>query len=321
MRAVADAGPLSCQRHFQRRWGDLRDPHVRDLAWLLDSPDLLDPSAPQWEGKIATLGAEAGSGAASWMRELDCAPAALHAFLELPPYARLGRYAEKLMAFYFRRQGILLAHGLQVQAGKDGTVGEFDFLLRRGDQLVHWEFATKFYLLREAPAGPSEADCFVGPSLADTLGAKMGKILQRQLALGKHPAAQPLLPHPVASAGALVKGWLFYRQGGAAREVPGVSAAHCRGSWCPLEELEPDPGQVYAILPRLAWLAPARLALEQAVPAASLRESLAERFASGGLPQLVALLEPDGSHAVETSRIFVVPDDWGARAIRSRSPA
>lgn len=316
MRPLADAGLTSCQRRFQRRWDDLRDPHVRALAWLLDSPDLLDPSAPQWRGRIATLGAQAGSGAAPWLRDLDRAPAALHAFLDLQPYARLGRYAEKLMAFYFRREGILLAHGLQVQGDKGGTVGEFDFLLRRGDALAHWEFATKFYLLQEAPAGASGADCFVGPSLADTLGAKMGKILQRQLALGQHPAAQPLLPGPVAAAGALVKGWLFYRQGGGVRQVPGVSAAHCRGSWCPLEELDPVPGQLYAILPRLWWLAPARLDLDQAMPAAALRENLAQRFASGGVPQLVALLEPDGAQARETSRLFVVPDDWGARAVQ-----
>src|SRR5690606_14285783 len=138
--------------------------------------------------------------------------------------------------------------------------------------------------------------------------------LQRQLALAQHPAAQPLLPRPVAVAEALIKGWLFYRQGRQAREVPGVSPAHCRGSWCPLEEMEPVPGRLYAILPRLAWLAPARMALDQAMHRAAVRDSLARRFAAGGAPQLVALLEPDGAHARETSRVFVVPNDWGERA-------
>jgi hypothetical protein len=283
---------------------------------------LLDPLAPQWQGRIASLGEDAGREAASWLRELDCAPAELHASLGLSPYARLGRYAEKLMAFYFRRQGILVAHGLQVQAGKSGTVGEFDFLLQRGADLLHWEFATKFYLLQAAPlqgqgqgpAGRSEADYFVGPNLADTLGAKMSKILQRQLALGQHPAAQPLLPQPVAVAQALVKGWLFYRRDGALPAAFGVSQAHCRGFWCALADLEPAPGQLYAILPRLSWLAPARLALADALSATALRQRLSEHFATDRMPLLVALLEPSGQHAIETGRGFVVPDDWGMRA-------
>ena len=31
-------------RSFHRKWGHLARPHVRALAWLLDSPDLLDPA-------------------------------------------------------------------------------------------------------------------------------------------------------------------------------------------------------------------------------------------------------------------------------------
>ncbi len=45
----------TCQDGFHRRWGHLRDPHVRTLAWLLTAPDLLDLQAPQWRGLIATL--------------------------------------------------------------------------------------------------------------------------------------------------------------------------------------------------------------------------------------------------------------------------
>ena len=36
----------SYQAGFERRWGHLRRPHVRALAWLLDAPDLLDPALP-----------------------------------------------------------------------------------------------------------------------------------------------------------------------------------------------------------------------------------------------------------------------------------
>ena len=124
-------------------------------------------------------------------------------------YTRLGLYAEKLMAFYYQQHGQLVAHGLQVRATRNDTVGEFDFLLDAGpDGVEHIEFATKFYLLEGSAA--SRFDTFVGPNLADSLGAKMRKIVDKQLALASHPAAQALLPRPVLRARALVKGWLFY---------------------------------------------------------------------------------------------------------------
>ncbi|HEX7634981.1 MAG TPA: DUF1853 domain-containing protein, partial [Noviherbaspirillum sp.] len=54
MRAPTDPLP-SHQAQFHRRWNHLNDPHVRTLAWLLDAPDLLDPQAPQWQGRIASI--------------------------------------------------------------------------------------------------------------------------------------------------------------------------------------------------------------------------------------------------------------------------
>ncbi len=154
MPAVPETNPIeSCQARFHRRWQHLNDPHVRALAWLLDAPDLLDPQAPQWRGLIATLTGVPDRQAIAWLAELDAAPDALHAYLDIGPYTRLGRYAEKLMAFYFQHRGTLFAHGIQVRAGKNHTVGEFDFLLREGDALLHLEFATKFYLLESSGAG------------------------------------------------------------------------------------------------------------------------------------------------------------------------
>src|ERR1039457_572327 len=98
------------QAQFDRRWNHLNDPHVRDLAWLLDSPDLLDPNAAQWQGKIATVSDRMSQPLRDWLAELDHAPRALHAYLNLEAFTRLGRYAEKLLAFYFQHQGILFAH-------------------------------------------------------------------------------------------------------------------------------------------------------------------------------------------------------------------
>src|SRR5882757_9082161 len=95
------------QLQFHERWGDLNDPHVRALAWLLYAPDLLDSHATQWQGRIATLAATLSSDIDAWLHTLDRQPEALHRYLDLQPFARLGRYAEKLMAFYLEHQGML----------------------------------------------------------------------------------------------------------------------------------------------------------------------------------------------------------------------
>ena len=313
-----DASALFHQAQFHQRWSFLRDPQVRDLAWLLDAPDLLDADAARWEGKITRLPDDAAASAIPWLKQLDADPSALHAYLAITRFTRLGRYAENLLAWYFQHQQTLIAHGLQVRAGKDATVGEFDFLLKQGDDLLHWEFATKFYLLNShdpAYAEVQQADYFVGPNLADTLGKKIRKILDRQLLLGQHQAAQALLPQPVARAQALIKGWLFYRHG----EVPpvaslGITEGHCRGWWCTLEELESHVGETVMQLPRLSWLAPAQRPVSEGMDKSRLRLSLEEHFALDPMPVMVATMERCGDVLQERDRGFVVPDDWQRKA-------
>lgn len=287
---------------------------MRALAWLLFAPDLLDVHAPQWSGKIGTLPENLLDDVDDWLQHLDRQPDVLHSYLNLQAFARLGRYAEKLMAFFLEQKGVLFAHGVQVRAGKNSTIGEFDFLLRIKEQLIHWEFATKFYLLESSGAG-EDADYFVGPNLADTLGAKMHKILDRQLLLSSHPAAQIHLPEPVSCAQALVKGWLFYPEDEMQQSsLFGTSAEHCRGFWCTFSETMNLNAERYAILPRLQWLAPAKLALQQTMDKQALQNYLAQYFIDDTMPVLVALLDVNGEIALETNRGFIVPDDWRTRA-------
>lgn len=301
------------QAQFHRRWNHLTDPHVRTLAWLLDAPDLLEPHAVQWQGRIASIGA-VGEATEDWLISVDQSPADLHAYLDIQPFTRLGRYAEKLMAFYLQHQGLLVAHGVQVRAGKSDTIGEFDFLLRQGEALVHWEFATKLYLLETSGSG-HQADYFVGPNLADTLGAKVRKIMDRQLSLSQHPAAQLLVPEPILLAQALVKGWLFYHGETPVPVQPaGISRAHCRGFWCAEEELENIAGEHFVVLPRLSWLAPAKAGKDAVLDRSALRETVAAHFREAKTPLLLASLEPSGGWMLEVDRGFVVPNDWRSRA-------
>jgi hypothetical protein len=310
------------QARFERRWGHLRCARVRALAWLLDAPDLLDADDPQWGGRVATLGPvtpETGR----WLAELDLDLAPLDALLGTRPPTRLGLYAEKLMALYFAHQGRLVAHGVQVRAARNDTVGEFDFLLEDHDgdgpcRLEHIEFATKFYLLQEGVHGQllESFDAFVGPNLADSLGRKMRKVFDQQLELGKHPAARAVLPRPVTSAKALVKGWLFY-PAGAYRDLAlrGISARHCRGFWCALAELDRLEGERFLVLPRLQWLAPfGAPSAPWMLDRAQLRAELEDHFAQSNGPVLVALVREEAGRVVEFERGFIVPDDWRARA-------
>ena len=304
------------QATFHRRWGHLRRAPVRALAWLLDSPDLLDVDAPAWAGRIAALGPVTPD-VADWLARLDRDPAKLEAALGGKTYTRLGLYAEKLMAFYFAEQGRLVRHGLQVRAARNDTIGEFDFLLTRGpDALTHIEFATKFYLLDGGAS--NEFDALVGPNLADSLGVKMRKVFERQLALGEHPAAQVLLPLPVSEAQALVKGWLFYPSG-SWPAMQGITAAHCRGFWCPLDELDAVAGEDFLILPKLEWLAPFRgQPTDRLLTRTQLSATLAQTFDTSSTPVLVATVRRHDDLTEEVERGFIVPNDWRTRAAQVR---
>jgi hypothetical protein len=236
-------------------------------------------------------------------------------------YTRLGLYAEKLMAFYFEQQGRLVAHGLQVRASRNDTVGEFDFLLDDGPgALEHIEFATKFYLLDGE--GGQEFDALVGPNLADSLGIKMRKVFERQLSLGEHPAAQALLPRPVARARALVKGWLFYPSG-SWPHMRGIAAGHCRGFWCAIDEIDALPGDAFVMLPRLQWLAPLRAASgTPTLTRAQLHAELSAQFETSSTPVLVSRVRHApglvGVSVEEIERGFIVPNDWRERAASRR---
>ncbi|MBP0597074.1 DUF1853 family protein [Herbaspirillum sp. LeCh32-8] len=322
------------QRRFQRRWPRLRDPHVRALAWLLDAPDLMASDAPCWENRIATLGPVSDE-VAAWLNRLQDDPelnAALQAHMAHQPSARLGRYAEKLLGFYLVRQRQLVAANLQVRntGATRETLGEFDFLVKRphvdaGAGLEHWEFATKFYLLEQAPSSSGagvEADAFVGPNLADSLGRKMRKIMSQQLMLSRHPAAAAVLPEPVAAAQALVKGWLFYRDGmPAAAPAIGIAHDHCRGFWCDAAQLQartfPEDAS-FVVMPRLEWLAPLRAEAGHALALPALLTELQARFAVEEAPVMVAVCRPsDEGEVVEAERGFIVPDGWQQRAAQT----
>ncbi len=291
------------QAQFQLRWRQLTHPHVRSLAWLLDSPILLNAAYDRWENQLAEL-PPVDQITSAWLLEMENNPERLTEFLAVHPQMRLGHYAEKLLAFYFSWRGELVAHGVQVQSRI--TIGEFDFLLAKSDGLAHWEFACKFYIL-VAPG--NTLSNYVGPNLMDNLNDKSGKIINAQLALGQHPEAQKYLPSPLNSAKALLKGWLFYPSQKTDSLIE-VTPQHCRGLWRRLSELNSLTGKSFTILSRLQWLAPAKTAKSQTMDFDQMKTHLTHQFLIDTRPVLIAQLAPEDGFYIETERIFVVPDAW-----------
>lgn len=306
---------------FHEQWHKLNDPHVRSLAWILTSPSILAKDSPLWKQQIASLDLPDSGVLHSWLADLDLHPTELHEALALHKHRRLGHYAENLLAFYLKHRGILYAHGLQVHQSGFSTVGEFDFLLRMPEGLLHWEIATKFYLFEEGDDQSHQADLFdyLGPNLADTLGAKMDKIFRQQLALSYHAAAQELLPERVVAAKALVKGWLFYPQSATSHVVvDGIADVHCRGYWWTLSDIGQLSISYFLILERLQWLAPAQTAVSDVMGKGMLQDTLHQHFLRDSSPVMLAVMQKNGDVMQEICRGMVVPDDWLLRAQKKR---
>jgi uncharacterized protein len=307
----------------------LVDPAVRDLAWLLFSPDLLSAKPPA--SALANPFELPGDAAATvaWLLALDRDPLDLHESLAATHVTRLGRYAECLLA-YFLRQGpaarLVAANVALRRAGR--TLGECDFLVRTADgRRLHWELAVKCYL--HAGDALATLAAYVGPNLQDRFDLKFTHLLDHQLPLSAREEFALLGHGGPWDAQMFVKGWLFYRwDGGASNGVPLVPAeihpAHARGWWLANEDLPrfaAGHAGAWAVLPRLAWLAPRHPVpvADAAGGAAGLLDAaaLCERLSQQSGPTMVAAFARDdgASHWHERSRGFVVPDDWPQRAL------
>ena len=309
------------QHQFHEEWSHLRDRHVRALVWLLTSPGLLDQHAAVWGGKIMCLSLPPAHELQVWFAHIDQHPTELHEFLGIHDYLRLGHYAENLLAFYFKHQGMLYGHGIQVHNARMTTIGEFDFLLFEPGGLLHLEIATKFYLMRDqvennkANSDALRLDAYVGPNLNDNFAAKMHKIIHQQLVLSHRHEVPPMLPQPIVAARALIKGWLFYRMATRDQHFPsGIARDHCRGYWWTLEEFRHLAITSALILERLQWLAPAQVEVDDVTSKEVTVETIRQHFQGDASPVLVAIMKRQGDTMQEFCRGMVVPHDWQLRA-------
>ncbi|MFD1007394.1 DUF1853 family protein [Oceanisphaera ostreae] len=186
----------------------LSDPMVRDLAWALASPNLLQhsPLAPDnsWYWQLLTEYQPR-------LIELDASPGLLHQHCE--PHRRLGFYFESLWHFFLldHHRFQVLAHDWQ-QVIDGTTVGAFDFIIwdRQLKRIEHWELAVKFYLISQQD---DAFDSAFGMNPRDKLRRKHQHMLNHQLMLSQ----QPLVHQRLLQLGLLpehrrliLKGRLYY---------------------------------------------------------------------------------------------------------------
>ncbi|WP_414693524.1 DUF1853 family protein [Paraburkholderia madseniana] len=307
----------------------LREPAVRDLAWLLLSADLLRAQPPV--GALASPfdTQQEADATVDWLRALDADPADLHRDLAATRITRLGRYAERLLGWFLQHgpAARLVAAGVPLR--RSGvTLGECDFLVQtqQGTRL-HWELAVKCYL----HAGESRAQLttqsvarladYVGPNLKDRFDLKLAHVLNHQLPLSAREEfasvghAGPWTPQM------FIKGWLFYRAGETPVDPAELDPSHGRGWWVTRSEwtdFAAAHAQMWRVLPRLEWLAPRRHKESEAQAAGFAfvaQQMLAEQTSHQHGPTMVAAFASDGVGTVaELSRGFIVPDDWPEQA-------
>ncbi len=297
----------------------LKDSHVRDLAWAIGSPSLIDPGFSGFQGRVVddAYCEEQLAESSGWLKELDKAPGPLHECIRSRVSSRLGRYFERLIGFWLenRRDVEDLSAGDPVRRGAHNTLGEYDFIFREKGKWRHWETVVKFYL--QDPKGEGWHD-YVGPGARDRLAIKINRVFERQLALSQTPEGlQVLGDRQPVSPFAFFKGYLFSHAMESGAPPPGVSPRHLSGWWCragsSLPFLREDSR--WRVLPRLRWLSPC---LIDASSHHCSREEMAAfiegHFSSSSEPVLAAELaaRPDGSLA-EISRGFVVGPDWPGR--------
>jgi len=285
-----------------------KNPLVRDLAWALSSPPLLQRSDPHvnWleNGWFKQISGHYGD----VLEQLDKDPRPLQEMVSAQKDRRLGGYFETLWHFWLssnRRYRLLFAN-LPLRAGSR-TLGEFDFLVQDKvtGKTLHWEIAVKFYL---GVADTSQPANWLGPAQRDRLDIKTNRLLNHQGRLSHCPEAVQRLEQlgiQVDETWLILKGRLFYPGGVNANTPHGAYPDHLRGFWIDQRSLSSLQASVWLPLERNQWLAP----LTRIEPAICLdNKALIAKWQNTPPPRPACIARV--VKGVEVERGFVVADSW-----------
>lgn len=299
----------------------LRQPAVRDLAWALLSPPLLaQVSWPQRHPLKASRWGQQPAALADWLLALDAHSQALTQWLSQSSVRRLGLYYERLWQFALHAAPdieVLVANLPIRQQGH--TLGELDMLLRDDEGVHHLELAIKLYLGQPTCSGTDLAH-WLGPGSHDRLDIKLAHMGQHQLPLSSSTQAQQRLAEldiHQPQAAMWLAGYLFYPWQQAYAAPRRSNLIHLRGRWLHRADwgdfAAHNPG-CWQPLPRHAWLAPARLEVQQLWAGERLTQWLAALPDDANAQLLVRVLEGPQHAWLEAERVFLVNDRWPLQA-------
>lgn len=316
-------------------WRQFTHPAVRDLAWSLLAPPLLQTLPDRCSHiRINRFSAPRRASVLLWLQALQQQPAPLEQWLQRVASGRIGHYFEALWQFYLAHRQQLLAANVQIRV-ENVTCGEIDAIYRdrHSGEFRHAELAVKFYLGWPGAALANTADdhhwrTWLGPDSRDRLDLKLHSMLERQLALGQTALHAGLLDRDLQRQlnGAvlipelILRGRLFYPWGDASfgrdHEPRFACPDHERGYWCYTGQLPQVCAAVtdlqWLALNRQQWLAPVDVAAD-GVAAASLAQVLARDTAPESRAHLFAGGTRHGSQWREQVRLVVVNDSWPDR--------
>ncbi|MBS3668924.1 DUF1853 family protein [Halomonas boliviensis] len=304
---------------------------LRDLAWLVATPDLVELPPPIPCGGRPTrkeLGLEGAL--LPWLGQLGRPPLTA---LNGSRATRMGHYHERLWHTLLDHapNTRLLARNVRITRQRN-TLGELDMLYRTRDNPapIHLEVAIKFYLgLPEGPGAANSQSRWIGPGGLDSLALKCTHLQRHQLPLSTTAPALETLTHwltPRDLGGSDLRlgeqltqrlampGVLYYPWHAAMPAPEGATADHRRGIWCYLRDW-PALSASFSATPSMVelekphWLAPPPASVFR--PAAEVLPTVIDRVNTWRSPQQVMLCYPTREHGEQRyQRLFIVPDDW-----------
>jgi hypothetical protein len=265
------------------------NPLVRQLAWVMCSPNLLAPlkkserraNAPELVWDISCR--QYYQRFQDQLLRLDQDPTVLQEFMRGCGSPRLGIQFECLLEYWLRwivAEPQDLQTGLVLQKPGEQTVGQLDFVWHDAEQAWHWEAAVKFYLYHPGLSQPN----WLGPNANDSFESKLNHLIQHQLPVAHGELARQLFADTRFAqlrSALFLKGYLFYplaqdpadpaasvRLGGNTRAYPArsqqvigmpLSAAHLKGWWqhFPYRSMpRVSTNSAWLVLPKSLWLGP-----------------------------------------------------------------
>lgn len=314
------------QSYVTHSFDHWQHPQVRDLAWVLEAPDLLhleDTRRPS----PTELGLAEPQARQRFLSQLENSPEQLASSFGDVKKQKLGLYHEKLWQLLLTSAPgtRLLANNLPIIENRR-TLGELDLLYSCRDSglPIHCEVTAKYYL--GLPEGPGTADDharWIGPGCRDSLAMKSTRLMQHQLPIAHTTQARDALarhlgisPPGQLSQRLATPGVLFYPLEGKLPAPRQANPQHLKGVWLHWknwgEFIERFPaGMRGAWLSKPYWLAPPPQ--HHLAPLAQLKHQLASHFSVGTAPVQLALRYPDGyPGGIPHSwlRVFIVHDEW-----------